>query len=106
MKVKSLSPVRLLVTSWTAAHQAPRPWDFQARVLEWGATAFPNYTPPSLFSLYLIYSLYHSALFSLCSCLLRGRVGGGGNRLCLRPGVQAPGNQTPIPPVILTGHDI
>ena len=44
MKVKSLSRVRLLATPRTAAHQAP-PWDFpgifQARVLEWGAIAFP-----------------------------------------------------------------
>ena len=38
MKVKSLSHVRLLVTPWTAAYQAP-PY-IQARVLEWVAVAF------------------------------------------------------------------
>ena len=39
-EVKSLSRVRLLATPWTTAHQALRPWIFQARVLEWGAIAF------------------------------------------------------------------
>ena len=33
------SHVRLLATPWTAAQQAPRPWDFQARALEWDAIA-------------------------------------------------------------------
>ena len=42
-KVKSLSRARLLVTPWTAAHQAPPSMGFfQARVLEWGAIAFSN----------------------------------------------------------------
>ena len=42
VKVKSLSRVRLLVTSWTAAYQAGSSVHgiFQARVLEWGAIAF------------------------------------------------------------------
>ena len=41
VKVRSLSQVRLLVTPWTAAHQAPPSMGFfQARVLEWGAIAF------------------------------------------------------------------
>ena len=41
MKVKSLSRVRLLVTPWTAAYQAPLSMGFfQARVLEWGAIIF------------------------------------------------------------------
>ena len=41
VKVKSLSPVRLLATPWTAAYQAlPSMGFFQARVLEWGAIAF------------------------------------------------------------------
>ena len=41
MKVKSLSRVRLLVTSWTAAYQAPLSMGFsKARVLEWGAIVF------------------------------------------------------------------
>ena len=43
VKVKSLSRVRLLVTPWTAAYQAPPSMGFfQARVLEWGAIAFSN----------------------------------------------------------------
>ena len=37
VKVKSLSRVRLLATSWTAAPRLLHPWIFQARVLEWGA---------------------------------------------------------------------
>ena len=41
MKVKLLSHVRLLVTPWTAAYQAPlSPGIFQERGLEWGAIAF------------------------------------------------------------------
>ena len=41
VKVKSLSRVRLLVTPWTAAYQAPPPnGTFQARVLEWVAISF------------------------------------------------------------------
>ena len=31
VKVKSLSRVRLLETSWTAAYQAPHPWDFPGK---------------------------------------------------------------------------
>ena len=31
VKVKSLSCVRLFVTPWTAAYQAPRPWDFPGK---------------------------------------------------------------------------
>ena len=47
VKVKLLSRVWLLVTSWTAAHQAPPSMRFfQARVLEWGAIAFSS-TPAS-----------------------------------------------------------
>ena len=38
VKVKSISRIRLLVTPWTAAYQAPPSMGiFQARVLEWGA---------------------------------------------------------------------
>ena len=37
---QSLSHVHLFETPWTAAYQAPRPWIFQARELEWGAPAF------------------------------------------------------------------
>ena len=41
VKVKSLSCVQLLVTPWTAAHQAPASMGiFQARGLEWSAIAF------------------------------------------------------------------
>ena len=31
VKVKTLSRARLLSTPWTAAHQAPRPWDFPGK---------------------------------------------------------------------------
>ena len=41
VKLKSLSRVRLLETSWNEAYQAPPPWDFLGkRVLEWGAIAW------------------------------------------------------------------
>ena len=41
VKVKLLSRVRLFMTPWTAAHQAPPSMGFfQVRVLEWGAIAF------------------------------------------------------------------
>ena len=41
VKVNSLSRVRLLVSPWTAAYQAPLSMGFfQARRLEWGAIAF------------------------------------------------------------------
>ena len=39
VKVKLLSRVRLLVTPWTAAHQAPSSMGF-SRQVEWGAIAF------------------------------------------------------------------
>ena len=43
---KSLSHVRLLVTPWTAAYQAPPSMGFfQARALEWGAIAFSTSHP-------------------------------------------------------------
>ena len=53
VKAKSLSRVRLLVTPWTAAHQAsPSMGFFQARVLEWGVIAFSTtYTQSSIFFL-------------------------------------------------------
>ena len=40
VKVKSLSRVRLLATAWTAAYQAPRPWDFPGKSIGMGAIAF------------------------------------------------------------------
>ena len=44
MKVKSLSPIRLLATPWTAAYRAPPSMGFfQARVLEWLAIAFSEF---------------------------------------------------------------
>ena len=44
VKVKLLSCVWLLVTPWTAAHQAPPSMGFsRPRVLEWGAIAFSEY---------------------------------------------------------------
>ena len=36
------SHVRLCAIPLTAAHQAPRPWDLQARTLEWVAISFSN----------------------------------------------------------------
>ena len=41
VKVKSLSPVRLLVTPWTAAHQAPPPMGF-SRQEYWSAVPLPS----------------------------------------------------------------
>ena len=41
VKVNSLSHIRLFVTPWTAAYQAPPSMGFsRPRVLEWGAIAF------------------------------------------------------------------
>ena len=40
VKVKSLSCVRLLETPWTAAYQAPRPWDFPDKSLGVGCHCF------------------------------------------------------------------
>ena len=41
MKVKSLSRVRLLATSWTAAHQAPPSMGF-SREEYWSGLPFPR----------------------------------------------------------------
>ena len=43
MKVKLLSRVRLLVTPWTEAYQAPPSMGFSRQVLEWGAIAFSGF---------------------------------------------------------------
>ena len=40
VKEKSLSRVWLLTTPWTAAHQAPPPWDFPGKSIRVGAIAF------------------------------------------------------------------
>ena len=40
VKVKSLSPVQLLVTPWTAAYQAPLSMDSPGKSTEWVAIAF------------------------------------------------------------------
>ena len=46
VKVKSLSHVRLFVTPWTVAYQAPLSMGFfQARVLEWAAIFFSRGLP-------------------------------------------------------------
>ena len=44
VKVKSLSPVRLLATPWTAAYQAPPSIGFsrQENPMEWGAITFSD----------------------------------------------------------------
>ena len=68
VKVKSLSRVRLLVTPWTAAYQAPLSMGlFQAGVLEWGAIAFSGkfkdttYLRPKYLNVYDTRS-YHLAM--------------------------------------------
>ena len=45
VKVKSLSCVRLLVTSWTAAHQAPPSMGF-SRQEYWSGVPLPSPSPP------------------------------------------------------------
>ena len=40
VKVKSLSPVQLLVTPWTAAYQGPLSMDSPGKSTEWVAIAF------------------------------------------------------------------
>ena len=49
-EVKSLSRVRLFVTPWTVAYQAPPSMGLsRPRVLEWGATAFSGIELHELF---------------------------------------------------------
>ena len=53
-QVKSLSRVRLLATSWTAAYQAPPSMGFfQAWVLEWGAIAFSEFYAKKCIKIYI-----------------------------------------------------
>ena len=40
VNVKLLSHVRLFVTPWSVAYQAPPPMGFKARILEWVAISF------------------------------------------------------------------
>ena len=80
MKGKSLSHVRLFVTPWTAAHQAPPPMGF-SRQEYWSGLLLPS---PSLF--YILDSTYKwfkqylsfsvclvslSIIFSMCAKLLQ-----------------------------------
>ena len=43
VKVKSLSCVQLFMTPWVQPTRLLHPWDFLARVLEWGAIAFSSH---------------------------------------------------------------
>ena len=61
VKVKLLSRVWLLVTPWTAAHQAPPSGIFRATVLEWGAIAFSS-----------ILILYYFLILCICVCYFLG----------------------------------
>ena len=64
VKVKSLSPVRLLVTPWTAAHQAPPSMGF-SRQEYWSGVPLPS---PELCLLLLL------LLLLLLSCFSRVRL--------------------------------
>ena len=67
-KVKSLSRVRLLATSWTAAYQAPPSMGFfQARVLEWGAIAFSKFYAKKCIKYTFSCSCWHVHPLSLSS---------------------------------------
>ena len=76
MKVKSLSRVRLCVTPWTAAYQAPLSmgvsrqeyWSGGARALEWGAIAFSNLCLSINIYLILIVTSVFLAVLGLRCC--------------------------------------
>ena len=56
VKVKSLSRVQLLATSWTAAYQAPPSMGFsRQRVLEWGAIAFSTFCHRTILMARVVY---------------------------------------------------
>ena len=74
VKGMSLSSIRLLATSWTAAYQAPPPMGFfQARVLEWVAIAFSS---PPIVSLRVVPVHGPWALFKVHSQKQEGFPGG------------------------------
>ena len=59
VKVKSLSPVRLLVTPWTAAHQAPPCMGF-SRQKYWSGVPLPSPVYSIVMQyFYRLYSIYH-----------------------------------------------
>ena len=62
VKVKSLSRVRPSVTPWTAAHQAPRPWDFPGKSTGVGCHCLLRYICANIW--YLFFSFW---LTSLCT---------------------------------------
>ena len=61
MKVKSLSPVQLLATTWTAAYQAPPSMGF-ARQEYWSRVPLPS-PYENITLLYFLHSIYHSGKF-------------------------------------------
>ena len=78
VKIKLLSHVRLLVTPWTAAHQAPFcPWDFPGKstgvgchcLLWWKPYAHNLNSVINIF-LYLLYPSIHPSLFINKSILI------------------------------------
>ena len=64
VNVKSLSRVRLLVTPWTSAHQAPPSMGF-SRQEYWSGVPLPSLTNPAAQSQNYIFSLA-----SFCACLI------------------------------------
>ena len=62
VKVKLLSRVRLLATSWTAAHQLLRPWDFPGKSTGVGCHCllrYCSYTWLNRFAVYIITNQRH-----------------------------------------------
>ena len=78
VKMRLLSHVRLLVTPWTAAHQAPfRPWDFPGKstgvgchCLLWWKPYVHNLNSVINIFLYLLYPSIHPSLFINKSILI------------------------------------
>ena len=76
VKVKSLSRVRLLATPWTAAYQAPRPWDFPG---DWTEL---NWTEPigRYLDCFLTFPTTHSFDMSYFKCV---SINWSSQRVCL-----------------------
>ena len=67
VKVKSLSRVRLLVTPWTAAYQAPPSMGFSRQEYwKWGAILPDSFTPTSSFIIYFTAVTLGSSSWMLC----------------------------------------
>ena len=68
VKMKSLSRVRLLATSWTAAYQAPLSMGF-SRQEYWSGVPLPSPSHPYLSKMSIaIYHLHHTEIFFTLSC--------------------------------------